>query len=488
MAPDRPITIDPAITHAAKELARLIGPIETPLDFDTWVSKYPTVRQEQIRQSLLLSDNDRVEYFQKIEQLDEIKDPRAIQARADNFKARAGPWIAALEHRVRERLPILVKGLDEPSKARKLQELRYRANKVVELDFSRFDRSLSIDLLMATEHAIYKEILPPKISELMSHQLRSTVSSRNGATYYVDGTRMSGDMNTSIGNCLIVASLMLAIGMPLDSFVAEGDDMLAVLTEKETHGLRIALLEQAGLSPKLAIYPLDCGSFCSRYDIHTIEGPKRIRHPFREITRFNYTLKGEQDEDRDTRGAIEWAGVPMLGPMYQSLLKLPITPITDQARSQFTYLFGISHDEQQKFEDDPDFRPIFAQECATAYTTRPRHGYCEIQRTPLPSTTRDKEVPIRARSVRPSSSGLQGPNVRDVSSQGSGASSIQGSGGNHRKRRSRHGRGLRRQGHDPDVRRGSSSVPEGDVAGVERLHPPCPPRKSHEAEMVGDSP
>lgn len=485
--PIKPITIDPAITKAATELARYIGKIERPIDFDEWVNKYAPTRRAQITESLLLPESERVEYFQKIEQLDEVKDPRAIQARADNFKARAGPWVAALEARVKERLPILVKGLDESSKAKHIQTLRSRATNVVELDFSRFDRSLSVELMKATEHAIYQKVFPPEIAKLMSKQLHSTVASRNGATYYVDGTRMSGDMNTSIGNCLIVACLMRALGMPLGSFIAEGDDMLAVLTDKEVGNIQTQILTDAGLSPELNVYPMNCGSFCSRYDIETGDGPKRIRHPFRELTRFNYSLNGEDDEARNRRGALEWAGVPMLGPMYQELLGEQITPVTDQARTQFTFLFGITQDEQQSFENDPTYRQKFAEEHATAYTTRPRHGYSPIQRAVGPRPTGDPQIPVRTRGDRTSSSRLTRKNVRDLSPPRSSQDSVQGSSRHHCKRRSGDGRGLRRERRDPDLQRHSSPLPKGDEPSVEGLHAECAPRPSHETEVVGDS-
>lgn len=484
--PRKKITIDPAITHAAEELARLIGPIETPTDFDEWVSKFRPVRRSQITEALLLPENERVEYFQKIEQLDEVKDPRAIQARSDNFKARVGPWIHALEHRVRERLPILVKGLSETDKARYIQTLRQRANNVVELDFSRFDRSLSVELLSATEHLIYRRVLPSNVADLMAKQLHSTVASRNGAVYYVDGTRMSGDMNTSIGNCLVVACLMRALGMPLGSFIAEGDDMLAVLTDKEVGNIQTQLLRDAGLEPDMHVYPLNCGSFCSRYDINTANGPKRIRHPFREITRFNYTLNGEDDDARNARGVLEWAGVPMLGPLYELISDKPITPVTDEARVQFAFLFGITQDEQQAFENDPDYRQRFASTYATAYTDRPRHGYSPIQRTTWPGSARQQALPVCTGRHGPSSSRLPGTDVRDVPTERSSASTVQSGSGNNSQRRGSDGRRLRRQGRHSNVHRNGRIITKDHESCVARLHADCASCPGDETEVAGD--
>lgn len=485
---NRHITIHPAIRHSAIKLARLIGPIDAPQDFSEWVAKYDAVRREQITRALDLPESERVEYFQKIEQLDEIKDPRAIQARCDNFKARMGPWIAALEHRVRERLPFLVKGLDEPAKAAKINILRRRALKVVELDFSRFDRSLSVDLLKATEHYIYQIVFPPKIASIMSRQLYNTVSSRNGATYFVDGTRMSGDMNTSIGNCLIVACLMLAVGMPLDSFVAEGDDMLAVLTDKEVGGIQTKIFTDAGLDPKLAIGPLDTGTFCSRFDIMTVLGPKRIRDVYRAVTRFCYSLNGELDEAHIQRGVSEWAGVPMLGPVYETLAGLPITTILPETRVQFTYLFGISQDEQQAFENDPKFREKFAQEYATAYTSRPRHGYSEIQRATWTGASGDATLPVRPRVNWPGPSRLQRPHVRDVQAKGTSQVPIQSSSGDHCERGSSDGSRLRREGRDTNVHRNGSAITKDDEPGMEGLHSDGASQQGHETEVASDSP
>lgn len=457
-----------------------------PQDFSEWVAKYDAVRREQITNALDLPESERVEYFQKIEQLDEVKDPRAIQARCDNFKARIGPWIAALEHRVRERLPFLVKGLDEPAKAAKINTLRRRALKVVELDFSRFDRSLSVDLLKATEHYIYQIVFPPKIAGILSRQLHNTVSSRNGATYFVDGTRMSGDMNTSIGNCLIVACLMLAVGMPLDSFVAEGDDMLAVLTDKEVGGIQTKIFTDAGLDPKLAIGPLDTGTFCSRFDIMTVLGPKRIRDIYRAVTRFCYSLNGELDEAHIQRGVSEWAGVPMLGPVYEALAGLPITEILPETRVQFTFIFGISQDEQQAFETDPKFREKFAQDYATAYSSRPRHGYSEIQRTAGTSAGGDATLPVRPRVNWLGTSRFQRQNVRDVQAERTSQVPIQGSGRNHCQRGSSDGGRLRREGRDIDIHGDSRTVTKSNEPSMERLHPDGAPQQGNETEVASD--
>lgn len=487
LPPSTAVSIPQKVTDAALFIASVIGKVESPMDFDEWLSRFDQHRRTQLREALDRPLSTTVEYFQKIEQLDEPKEPRAIQARVDEFKAHLGPWIAQLEHTARDRLPIFVKGLDSVAKAEKIDQLRQRSTLSLELDFSRFDRSLSQELLLATEHAIYRHCLPKNIARAMTLQLRNHIRTRNNASYTVDGSRMSGDVNTSIGNCLVVASLMIAIGLPLSAFLVEGDDMIASITHKEKKSLNLQLLEDVGLTPKVRIVPHEESEFCSRRIIHTVQGPRSCRDPAREIRRIGYSINSETDREKLLRGVQEWAGIPMLGPKYETAAGLPVTPIPIETREEFAQVWGYDHDTQVRFETDPVFQHEFAIQIAAPDATPSRDSHSALQGAPRISRSRNETVPVRTRVVRTTPPRREGQDVRDVQTARTRESPIPRGCGHDDKRRSTDRRRLRRTRRGTVVPGHSSPVAQEHDSCMERLNPQRSAQQSDEAEVVGNS-
>jgi hypothetical protein len=116
--------------------------------------------------------------------------------------------------------------------------VRFRKPVCVGLDASRFDQHVSPQALQF-EHSIYHRIF--KSAELRSYlkmQLvnRGYARANDGEFSYVKhGSRMSGDMNTSMGNkiimCLMSLSYLQTLGIPFE-FVNNGDDCL-IFTERK---------------------------------------------------------------------------------------------------------------------------------------------------------------------------------------------------------------------------------------------------------------
>lgn len=487
MPPDQKVVISPSIRTAARRIAALIGPVNAPLDFDQWVSRFTPQRQAQIRAARLQPLNASVEYFQKIEQLDEAKEPRAIQARVDEFKATLGPWIAALEHQAREQLPFFVKGLAPSEQAKRIAELGNLSENALEIDFSRFDRSLSAPLLLETEHLIYEQCLPASVAAMMRKQLSNHVRTRNNASYMVEGTRMSGDVNTSIGNCLVNACLMLATGIPISHFIVEGDDMLAALDNKTRDNMDIGILASAGLTPKIKILPFGEAEFCSRKVIRTTLGPKRCRDPRREIRRTGFSIHSETESEKLTRGVLEWEGIPMFGPLYQTLSGLPITRVSNQAREDFERCWDVSRDEQIKFETDAEFRERFAAQLAAPDARPPRDGISKVQRAVRPSDERHLTDAVRPGKCRTATPGRQGQDVRDIPPKGTSQGAIQSGGGSDGQWGSAYRRRLRRKRLRAELPGHSSVVSKEHDPRLERLNPHGTAKQGHETKVANNS-
>jgi hypothetical protein len=84
------------------------------------------------------------------------------------------------------------------------------------LDAARFDQHVSRAAL-EYEHEIYNWVYnrDSELAGLLRMQLRNTGLARTPEgklKYEVDGCRMSGDMNTSLGNCLLMCAMVWALG------------------------------------------------------------------------------------------------------------------------------------------------------------------------------------------------------------------------------------------------------------------------------------
>jgi hypothetical protein len=108
----------------------------------------------------------------------------------------------------------------------------------VGIDASRFDQHVSRDALK-WEHSVYKRLFgyDGELIALLNQQLnnkgRSDIDGYR-VDYEVHGTRASGDMNTSLGNCLIMCTLVREyireLGIKAE-FVNNGDDCVLFVSE-----------------------------------------------------------------------------------------------------------------------------------------------------------------------------------------------------------------------------------------------------------------
>jgi hypothetical protein len=111
---------------------------------------------------------------------------------------------------------------------------RFRDPVAFGLDAKRFDQHCSIAALMY-EHAIYNGIFGSSLLRmLLSWQLVNRgkgVMADGKVSYEVKGRRMSGDMNTGIGNCILMCALVLSYmkeNKISAEFVNNGDDGVVI--------------------------------------------------------------------------------------------------------------------------------------------------------------------------------------------------------------------------------------------------------------------
>jgi hypothetical protein len=182
---------------------------------------------ESLEQCPLSKKDSYITAFVKREKiLDPIKDPRMIQGRGARYNIELGNYLKSFEEdlyklkgtgALRGVLPpsrCIVKGMNPAARAALLHGKWSGLRRPVQLalDCSRFDGHCSKELLQI-EHGVYNSLFnDPYLQRLLAWQLRNKCFTKANIKYECDGRRMSGDMNTALGNCVLMV-LMMAAGM-----------------------------------------------------------------------------------------------------------------------------------------------------------------------------------------------------------------------------------------------------------------------------------
>jgi hypothetical protein len=171
-------------------------------------------------------------------------DPRMIQACNARYNLELGRYLKAFEHdlyklRGPTGLRAIAKGLNQRERAslllRKLAQ--FRSPVVFSLDASRWDQHVSEQILQI-EHAFYLKVLyDPWFAKLLSWQLVNRCFTSNGVRWLVRGNRMSGHMNTALGNCLLMVLMITAAMKSLRikkwDLLDDGDDCLLIIESQD---------------------------------------------------------------------------------------------------------------------------------------------------------------------------------------------------------------------------------------------------------------
>jgi hypothetical protein len=194
----------------------------------------------------LTKQSARIKMFVKFEKLNPSKvnpDPRAIQFRDPKYCVAVGRFLKACEHslyrlhgdgKILPATRVIGKGLSQAGRAKLLVEKmrNFSAPCVISLDASRFDQHVSKELLQI-EHSVYLAMCnDPEFRMLLRWQLDNKGVTSRGIKYHTRGKRMSGDMNTALGNCLLMVTMISAImkGQHYD-ILDDGDDCLLIVEQ-----------------------------------------------------------------------------------------------------------------------------------------------------------------------------------------------------------------------------------------------------------------
>jgi len=210
--------------------------VVTPWTVEKFLSTYTGRRRtvySQAAESILsdpLSPVDAVvrPAFVKAEKIDFSSKPdpapRVIQPRQPRYNLEVGRYLKKIEPKLFKAIqkaygsdtPVVLKGLTMHGVAQALRTKweSFTHPVCIGLDASRFDQHVRREMLR-WEHkrylAWFRGSDRRRLKRLLSWQLQNKCVGRASdgmIRYEVDGCRMSGDMNTSLGNCLIMTGLV----------------------------------------------------------------------------------------------------------------------------------------------------------------------------------------------------------------------------------------------------------------------------------------
>lgn len=228
-----------------RRISRLIGRL-TPTDIPHLLSRLSSRKKRlYTRAAATLEDHgieerdSLVKMFIKPDRFvaEEIssKEPRAIQYRGPRYNLALQRYLHPFEERYYKLTNSsrggAVKGLNSWQRAAIFQEAltNFVDPIVVNLDFSKFDAHLH-PLMLAEERATYSRCYGDvELDWLLQMQHHNLCWTQRGTHYRVEGTRLSGDVNTGLGNTMIAECIVRAWAcshkLRIIPFV-DGDDII----------------------------------------------------------------------------------------------------------------------------------------------------------------------------------------------------------------------------------------------------------------------
>jgi hypothetical protein len=196
------------------------------LDSESWLEgrPYSQARKEQLIASIksidglagiadlaalekvivdMLNMIEKVKMHTKEENYTDYKHARAINSRTDEFKVLTGPAFSAME-KILFALPWFIKKVPVKDRPRFIRRLMKPGFEYWATDYTAFESLFTPEIMRAVEFQLYEHLIggcAPQLLAYIKKTLagRNTVESKN-TSFKVDGVRMSGEMNTSLGN------------------------------------------------------------------------------------------------------------------------------------------------------------------------------------------------------------------------------------------------------------------------------------------------
>ncbi len=345
--------------------------------------------------------------FIKFEKQDVGKAPRGINPRSTRYNLRLGKYLKHAEHHFFKAInkvygkrtrATVIKGFNADVIAQILWEKwkLFRRPVAIGLDATKFDMHVSVQALKY-EHMFYKNLFPrsEELKKLLKWQLRNrgVAHAPDGRVEFcVDGTRCSGDLNTSLGNCLLMCAMIWCYAKErgIDIELANnGDDCVVIMEADDEEAFRRDIptwfkTRGFGMTVEPTVTEFEGIEFCQTHPVQLATGWRMVRNlraclekdPMCLLSIPNDTVYRKWLAAVGMCGSVLTAGVPVLSEFYSVFSRNGTTCtegmlekvfqnrsqlhlgrnlassayISPQARVSFYYAFGVLPDEQLMLE------------------------------------------------------------------------------------------------------------------------------------------
>lgn len=389
-----------------EQIARLVAPAQ--VSWEHFVSTRPGSKRKLYEDALVRLKEENysllklaeTNLFTKFERTWWIKPqvPRIINPRDPRYHILLGSYLLAVEKPiynalqtlVNQEVPCVAKGYTQEEKAQHIKNLLTPGWMCVGLDASRFDQCIG-DVALSIEHSVYTGIyrnnrLLAELLRLQRHNVGRYRSQDGTVVADMGAIRCSGDMNTSLGNCII--SVLLAHEYCQQKGIAhkvycDGDDLLLFVKRgQDLSDLPQWYLER-GFRMKVEppAYNLEDVEFCQSRIVWCTDRYVLVRNPVKCLT-TDYTGYIECLSDKvwqqimhstGSCGLSLFYGCPILQEWYEWGLRHGVNhgkklnrgmgvadfylraktqgkkkaiPISDEARASFCAAYGITPCQQ----------------------------------------------------------------------------------------------------------------------------------------------
>lgn len=343
--------------------------------------------------------------------------PRLIQPRRPEYNVCVGRFIRQIEHSIYHRLdgmlggPSVMKGYNSFQQGLHISNawLEFADPVAIMLDAVRFDQHVSVPLL-TIEHFLYCEHFNGPDREELATLLRAQLHNHGSIEcadgfirYQTDGCRASGDMNTSMGNVLIMCGIIYSFKCKHKlklRLINNGDDC-CIIVERPDVGIVTthipAFMAQLGLLIEIegTTSILEEVSFCQTHPVFNGQVWRMVRDPRVAIAKdLTITRRFQPLELRCYLHELGVCGnsfnsdIPVFGAFYRLLMRdvedfssgmrqhvstslmdsglyrlasgcrARGTTITDACRASFGLAFNVSPDLQRRLESIYDLAGV----------------------------------------------------------------------------------------------------------------------------------
>lgn len=359
-------------------------PADTDLSIETWLNgtHYPAWRKKQLIEKFnkvkdILEKDEYGNYkyaavksFIKDEFYPEQKHSRIINSRTDEFKCAVGPTFKKIEEAV-YKLKFFIKNIPHKDRAKFLMKNVYsEGSAYMESDFAQYESHFTDETMGKIEFVLYDYMtqnLPNH--EIFMFMMERIVASVNLCEFknivlQVRAKRMSGEMNTSLGNgfanLMLIMFVLTKMGYSAEEIrvIIEGDDALtAIDPDNIPQSCHFAAL---GFTIKLIIHTdFNLASFCGLV-FHPLE-MINITNPIEAMLSLGWLpakyrlstdkLKKSLLKDKVLSMLYEYNGCPIIFKLVERLLFLMKDIIP---KSYYTgYYEAQLHEERKKFKITP---------------------------------------------------------------------------------------------------------------------------------------